>query len=189
LLEGSGHGYLRTACDYVHLNPVRAHLLRPEERLLAYPWSSLPAYLAAPEHRPAWIRVDRLLGEHGLQRDTPQARREFEQLMELRRLEETAQTTLKVFRRGWCFGSQQFRQGLLEQIEHRLGEHHSGELHRQSAEAKAERILAEELSRLGWTPEDLAARRKRDPVKLALAARLRRERQRSASKKSPAECS
>jgi putative transposase len=38
LVEGSGNGYLRTACDYVHLNPVRAHLLRPEERLLAYPW-------------------------------------------------------------------------------------------------------------------------------------------------------
>ncbi len=25
LVEGSGTGYLRTACDYVHLNPVRAH--------------------------------------------------------------------------------------------------------------------------------------------------------------------
>ena len=48
LVEGSGNGYLRTACDYVHLNPVRAHLLRPEERLLAYPWTSLAYYLAAP---------------------------------------------------------------------------------------------------------------------------------------------
>jgi REP element-mobilizing transposase RayT len=50
LVEGSGNGYLRTACDYVHLNPVRAHLLRPQERLLAYPWSSFAYYLAAPEH-------------------------------------------------------------------------------------------------------------------------------------------
>ena len=40
LVEGSGNGYLRTACDYVHLNPVRAHLLNSEDRLLAYPWSS-----------------------------------------------------------------------------------------------------------------------------------------------------
>jgi len=40
LVEGSGTGYLRTACDYVHLNPVHAGLLRPGERLLAYPWSS-----------------------------------------------------------------------------------------------------------------------------------------------------
>ena len=52
VVDGSGNGYLRTACDYVHLNPVRARLLKPDERLLAYPWSSLGSYLAAPEHRP-----------------------------------------------------------------------------------------------------------------------------------------
>src|ERR1051325_7907315 len=28
LVEGSGNGYLRTACDYVHLNPVRAGLVK-----------------------------------------------------------------------------------------------------------------------------------------------------------------
>jgi len=36
LVEGSGTGYRRSACDYVHLNPARAGLLKPEERLLAY---------------------------------------------------------------------------------------------------------------------------------------------------------
>src|SRR3989454_6055655 len=39
LVDGSGNGYLRTACDYVHLNPVRAKLLQSDERLLAYPWT------------------------------------------------------------------------------------------------------------------------------------------------------
>ena len=29
VVEGSGNGYLRTVCDYVHLNPVRAKLLPP----------------------------------------------------------------------------------------------------------------------------------------------------------------
>lgn len=62
VLDGSGTGYLRTACDYVHLNPVRAKLLRKADRLLAYPWSTFPLYLAAPEHRPSWVRTDRLLG-------------------------------------------------------------------------------------------------------------------------------
>lgn len=62
-MEGSGNGYLRNACDYVDLNPVRA-------RLLAYPWSSFALYLAGREHRPPWLRADRLLGEHGIQRDT-----------------------------------------------------------------------------------------------------------------------
>ncbi len=175
LVEGSGNGYLRTACDYVHLNPVRARLLKPEARLLAYPWSSFPAYLAAPEHRPGWIRVDRLLGEHGLQQDTPAAREQFERQMEARRLEETDETALKVFRRGWCHGSEQFRGEMLEKMDGRLGEHHSGELRRENAESKAERVIAEELRRLGWTETDLAARRKSDPAKLWIAARLRRE--------------
>src|ERR1039458_8056686 len=73
IVEGSGNGYLKTACDYVHLNPVRAHLLGTEDRLLAYPWSSFGWYLAAPEHRPGWIRVDRLLGEHGIQQEIGRA--------------------------------------------------------------------------------------------------------------------
>ena len=45
LVEGSGNGYLRTACDYVHLNPVRAGMLKAQERLLSYPWSSFGAVL------------------------------------------------------------------------------------------------------------------------------------------------
>jgi putative transposase len=35
-VDGSGNGYLRAACDYVHLNPVRAKLLAPEDRLPGY---------------------------------------------------------------------------------------------------------------------------------------------------------
>ena len=88
IVEGEGDGYLKTVCDYVHLNPVRAHLLRSEERLLSYPWSSLGWYLAAPGHRPGWLRVDRLLGEHGIGRDTAGGRLEFERRMEGRRLAE-----------------------------------------------------------------------------------------------------
>jgi len=132
-----------------HLNPVRAHLLKAGERLLAYPWSSLGYYLAAPEHRPQWVRVDRLLGEHGLQQDTPAARQEFERRMEARRLGDDEQG-LKALRRGWCLGSDDFRRQMLEKIEDKLGDHHSGELRRETAEAKAERIIAQELRQLGW---------------------------------------
>jgi hypothetical protein len=63
--------------------------------------------VAAPEHRPQWIRVDRLLDEYGLEGDTADAR--------------------------------------------------------------------QELQRLGWRQGELAARRKSDPGKLAIAARLRQE--------------
>jgi len=36
-------------------------------------------------------------------------------------------------------------------------------------------LVGDELKRLGWTEADLVARRKSDPLKLAIAARLRNE--------------
>lgn len=49
-----------------------------------------------------------------------------------------------------------------------------GELGRESAELRAERVIAEELRSQGWTAAKLGQRRERDPAKLALAAQLRR---------------
>jgi hypothetical protein len=64
---------------------------------------------------------------------------------------------------------------MLERMEGQLGESHAGELRRESAEVRAERIIAEELGRLGWSEAQLREWRKSDAAKLALAARLRRE--------------
>ena len=68
-----------------------------------------------------------------------------------------------------------FRQELLDRMAGQLGEPHAGELRRESAEAKAERIIAEELARLDWTGADQEQRYRSAAEKLALAARLRRE--------------
>jgi len=175
LVEGSDNGYLRMACDYVHLNPVRAHLLKPEERLLAYPWTSFGYYLSAPEHRPQWMRADRLLGEHGIAEDTPAGRQRFEERMDARRQESVDEERLEAFRRGWYVGSEAFRQEQLARMEGKLSQHHAGELRRETAEAKGGRIVAEELLRLGWSESELMLRRKNDPDKMGIAVRLRRE--------------
>ena len=45
----------------------------------------------------------------------------------------------------------------------------------ETAAAKAERLITEELARLHWRADDLLRRPKSDPMKLALAALLRRE--------------
>jgi hypothetical protein len=71
----------------------------------------------------------------------------------------------KGIRRGWCLGGPEFKARLPERMEGKLGEHHAGELKRESAEAKGERILAEELRRLGW--KALSRGLKSDPVKLS----------------------
>ena len=60
-------------------------------------------------------------------------------------------------------------------MEGNLGENHAGQLHRETAEQKANRIIAQELARLGWEEQHLARRLKSDPGKLAIGARLRRE--------------
>jgi len=166
-------GYLRAACDYVHLNPVRAHLLRAEQRLLEYPWSSFGWHLAGKEHRPPWLCSERLFGEHGIREDGAAGRREFERRMEARRAEKTE--TGNQMRRRWYLGTEEFKQELLERMEGRLGENHTGELRREAAEAKAERIIAAELKRQGWKESELKKRAKTDAGKLAAAVRLREE--------------
>ena len=174
IVDGSGSGYLRSVCDYVHLNPVRAKLLPPEQPLREYGWSSFREYLKAPGKRPIWLRVDRLFGEMGIPKDSPVGRRRFEEVMEQRRTAEQAEQWKRI-RRGWCLGDEQFRKELLEQVYVRAGDHHYGEEIAESAEAKGQRIITEELKRLGWTETDLLSRRKGDSGKARMAQRLRRE--------------
>jgi len=116
VVDGSGDGHLRTVCDYVHPNPVRAKLLSPEQRLLEYPWSSFGLYLAARAHRPQWLRVDRLLGEHGIQEDTATGRRRFEQQMEAHRAEGDDEAEWKPIRGGGALDRPSSRPGFWSRL-------------------------------------------------------------------------
>ena len=68
-----------------------------------------------------------------------------------------------------------FRQQKLEEVDGQVGQHYFGQMRLEVAQAKAERIIREELRRLGWPEGQLATRRKRDPGKLEMATRLRKE--------------
>jgi putative transposase len=172
-VEGNGQGYLRTVCDYVHLNPVRARLLRAEQRLLEYPWSSFAWHLAGREHRPGWLISEPLFGEHGIAQDSVEGRREFERRTEARR--QDPQETSDPMRRGWYLGTKEFKKELLARMEGRLGKNHAGQLRREVAEASAQRIIERELKRQRWNEAELRMRAKTDPVKTALAERIREE--------------
>ena len=173
IVDGSSTGYLKTACDYVHLNPVRAGLLKPEEPLETYHWSSYPLYIAeAP--RPVWLRVDRLLGEWRIPWDMPGAGKQFAAVMEARRQGELEQE-FKPLARGWCLGSKQFRADMLKYIEEQKGKWHCGKELRESAEAKAERLIGEAGRSDGLTEEQIRRWRKGHPVKVKLALKLRTE--------------
>jgi REP element-mobilizing transposase RayT len=171
-VDGSGNGYLKSVCDYVHLNPVRAGLLGPQQPLQSYRWSSYALYLQEASRRPGWLRVDRLLGEWGIPADTPAGRSEFARRIEARR---KAEALAEYEPQGWCLGSDEFRQELLAQVDRQAGPRHVGQEVSESAQAKAERIVCEELQLLGWSAQELQRHRKGHPDKVRVAARLRCE--------------
>ncbi|MDE3066790.1 MAG: hypothetical protein KGJ60_04475 [Verrucomicrobiota bacterium] len=67
------------------------------------------------------------------------------------------------------------KQELPARASEKTGRWHYGEVVRELAEAKAERMAREELARRNWDEETLLARRKGDSAKVAIAQRLRRE--------------
>jgi REP-associated tyrosine transposase len=175
LVDGRRGAYLRQVCDYVHLNPVRAGMLGDKEKVHSYRWSSCAHYLKRKAKRPAWLRTDRLLGEHGLLTERARARREFSRRMEGLRKEANRPQELQSIRRGWKLGGEDFLDWIVEKMEVRTKEAHPGPERDETEQATASRIVQEELKRLGWTKAELRRRRKGDAVKVALARRLREE--------------
>ena len=149
VVDGGGSGYLRTVCDYTHLNPVRAGLLSAENRLLEYPWSSFGFYLTEAKHRPKWLRVERLLGEHGIGKDTASGRLEFERRMEGRRSGEGDAKQWRACGGGGVWEGRNSRRGLLERMHGQLDPTVRQACGGGQRRAR-ERIIAQELRRLGW---------------------------------------
>ena len=174
IVHGSGNGYLKTVCDYVHLNPVRANLLKARQPLESYTWSSYGQYLKAPGKRVCWLRTDRLLGEWGIPKDSPAGRKRFAQCMEHRRSKENPKTDWRAVERGWFLGDKEFKKELLAQMHQARRDHYGPEL-READQAHAEQVLREELARRGWTELELELerRRKGDPEKVQIASQLR----------------
>jgi REP element-mobilizing transposase RayT len=179
LVDGSDDMYLRVVCDYVHLNPVRAGLVALDGKMADYAWSSFPQYLKPPRKRPGWLRVDRVLGEWGIRRDNVAGRREFGDLMEVRRrVEGHADEKLwSGIRRGWRFGAEDFLERLVEAgvAENANREIHEGDAVAETMEEKARCVIAEFLGKREVGLEELRARRKGDPLKIELASELRKQ--------------
>ena len=174
LLVGGKGGYLRTVCDYVHLNPVRARMLTDGESVASFPWSSMRWIVGETAARPEWLRVERLFGESGIGRDDRAGRAEYARRLEARRATESNED-YRAVRSGWCLGNEEFRQELLAKIDGAAGRSHFGGELIEAAEARAAKIVDEELRRAVWAEAELTGRRKGDPVKLRIARRLRAE--------------
>ena len=169
-VDGSGNGYLQAVCDYVHLNPIRAKLVGKDGALESFSWSSYPCYLLDAKKRPAWLRVDRLMGEKGIAKDSAAGRREFARRTQLRVLESGDEEGAL---RGWYVGSDEFKKELVAAMEGKAGPNHFGMDRQETGESRAARLLAEVLDRVGLSAEELGELPKGDPRKVAAAQELR----------------
>ena len=174
VVDDRDHHYLRVVSDYVHLNPARAGLVKSEEQLEAYRWSSYGQYLEAPGMREAWLRMDRVLGEHGIVRDDRRGRLEFSRRMEAQR-HEPGPSDHEAIRRGWKIGGEEFVARMLDMVEGATGVNHTRQAAEEGMQQRARRIIADGLTVAGWAEARLESERKSHPVKVEVARRLRRE--------------
>lgn len=182
VIDGAAPGYFEVVGTYIHLNPVRAGLIRPgREPLRGYRWSSYPEYLRRAGLGPEWLCRERVLAGLGLK---PGEIKRYEAYMESRvwELADPArhpewEARWKGLRRGWYVGDE----GFLDQLKARLGklvagkrrESHAGGARRAHGEAGARQLLAVGLKALGLRAGDVAALSKGAPEKTALAWWLR----------------
>ena len=131
-------------------------------------------FLKASTQRPPWLRVDRLFGELGIQRDDAAGRRRFAEAVEQRR-RRVEPGEWKALRRGWMIGGAERRQELLERMGQEVGQHHGGGEIQETEQQRAELLVRQELQKRRWTESDLKQRRKTDAGKVRIAAWLRRE--------------
>ena len=117
--------------DYIHLNPVRAGMVERGAGLESAGWSSLRGYLEEPEKSPPWLETTMGMMVSGC-KDSASGRRRFLEILE-ERVDWSApgkagreyspgegQTKLAVYstlKRGWFFGSEEFKERLVKMLE------------------------------------------------------------------------
>ena len=122
IVEGTDPYHYQTLIDYIHLNPVRAKLIRPAsgKSVLDYRWSSLAGgYALPPKERPKWLAATSGLRAFNLE-DNAAGRRQMIKRLDRRALTEElatcgvpplpeeADARSSHLRRGWYWGTQAF---------------------------------------------------------------------------------
>ncbi len=181
--------YLTRLIHYIHLNPVRAGMVKQRAGLESYPWASLSDYMKPPRKRRPWVAVDRGL-QHVDIPDNAAGRRRFmewtEGCVDWKKPGEAGssmqdgQSLQSTLRRGWYFGAEEFREKLLaklgsgDEIGERKRKGYGGSQTRDHGVAEAERIIGQAAGDLGIEPDDWAGMRKGDWRKGLVAGIIRR---------------
>jgi hypothetical protein len=166
---------LAQVVDYIHLNPVRAKILPPEQ-ISEYPWSS--ASVLRKTLRPRALMASDWLRARGGWSDNPQGVDAY-----LGYLRETALTEaawesqgLVGLGRGWAIGTTGWRLALAKEYSQKvLTTGLPRDEIRDLRQANWAANLDVQLARAGKTLADLAQRPRRQPWKIELARQVRSE--------------
>ena len=169
-------GHFRTLGDYIHLNPIRARLLKTTPvQLEDFPWSSYPAYVGKAK-RPDWLEMRRVLASGGW------SRRGYRRYMQGRVREVLGDNAAlagewKSIRRGWVLGGEAFREKMLARIGERveLGkrESYSGDEVKGHDRKRAEELLRKGLQALKVELVEIQGMKTTDERKQALTWLIR----------------
>ena len=177
--------YFRTVADYIHLNPARARAFDLETGNLAdFKWSSFCGYVR-PAKRPGLLTVKRVLESHGFS-DDASGRSRYRNHMKRRILEILHGSAPKEMdeqwcriRRGWAFGSDEFRTKIQEALESvfsgKRRDSYLGEEIKLHDEKEAEDLFQHGLECCGITEEDLPGLKKGDDRKKVIAWHIRKK--------------
>ncbi|MBM3846349.1 MAG: hypothetical protein FJ405_08690 [Verrucomicrobia bacterium] len=168
VLDPTLPGIHAEAAAYIHSNPARAGL----DPAQSQSWTSLAAYLAAPDQRLAWLATSEVFSALNL----PDSAEGRDALAHHASPEPSPSThsSWERFRSGWYLGGDGFRRELLDRIAVLRTPSSAGSVWKASAEQQADRLVREKLGELGWQEHDLEQRAKTDPEKVRLAAEVRR---------------
>lgn len=176
--------YFQVVSDYIHLNPARAHAFDLENgNLTDFKWSSYCGY-ARPTQRPGFLTANRVLKSLGLS-DNASGRSRYRIYMKRRVLDilnsrnpKEADEQWRYIRRGWSFGSDEFRskveQILDTAVRGKRRDSFMGDEIRKHDEKEAERLLQHGLDCCGITKDDLPRLKKSDDRKKVIAWHIRK---------------
>lgn len=191
LVEGEDRYHYQTLMDYIHLNPVRARLVKPRDgqSVLDYPWSSLAGGHALPPRRRAkWLDTEAALKAFDLP-DSLAGRRKMVERVDARANQEALKSCgvpalpkgmdarCSHLRRGWYWGTQAFAEELRHHVEGilRAEKAPKSRAYKHSPQARAhgleeaEAYVREGLAAAGLQEAELSALKGADARKVLLA--------------------
>lgn len=159
--------------DYIHLNPVRAHIV-PLQHLDHHKRGSFPKWFQRKSQRPACLADERWRQFAGYRQGERELRRYWADLALKRECQpEEHERLLQELCSGWFIGAREWAIEILEQFESKKGLRLDAYCQKDESEKSWEELVQHLLNKGGYTGDDLINSRKSAAWKLELASTIK----------------